>query len=407
MNPLHNPTAIEVDNVLIYIFGISLLMLVGITATMIYFVIKYRRSKNPQPTSEAHSSFWLEATWTLLPTLIVMTMFWYGWVNYLGLRNVPKGAMEIGCTARQWSWQFKYPNGRTSSKLVVPVGKAIKVNLVTLDVLHSFFVPAFRIKRDVVPGMESYVWFEATAPGNYDILCAEYCGTGHAAMVSSVEALSPDEFERWYNPSQPATPTARGRQLLEEHGCLGCHSFDGSSKIAPVFGKLKGQKREITNEGLEREIVIDADYLRRSIREPQVDLVEGYAPIMPAFGKDELNDKDLDQIVQFLLNGEPAPAPGGSKLDGNKLMEENGCFGCHSTDGSRKVGPSFKGLKGRTVEVKRGDQEIELKIDAAYLKRSIKQPKYDVVDGYPAIMPAFDTLSDEEVDAIVKQLLKK
>ena len=124
MNPLTNPTALEVDNVLIYIIGISLLMLLGITVVMIYFVIKYRRSKYPEATSEAHGSFWLETVWTVLPTLVVLTMFWYGWANYLGLRQVPEGALEIKGTGRTWSWQFEYPDGRKTDKLFVPVGRS-------------------------------------------------------------------------------------------------------------------------------------------------------------------------------------------------------------------------------------------------------------------------------------------
>lgn len=130
MNPLTNPTAQAVDEVLIYIFGFSLILLLGITAVTIYFVIRYRRSKNPEPTSDVAHSFWLEAVWTLLPTIIVLTMFWYGWVNYVGLREVPEGALEVKATARMWSWQFEYPDGRRDNKLTVPVGTPVKVTLV-------------------------------------------------------------------------------------------------------------------------------------------------------------------------------------------------------------------------------------------------------------------------------------
>ena len=402
MNPLANPTAQAVDNVLIYIFGVSALLLLGITVATIYLVVKYRRSKYPEPTSDVHGSFWLEAVWTLLPTLIVLSMFWYGWTNFVGLRNVPEGAMEVKAVGRMWSWQFQYENGRTSNKLYAPVGKAIKVNLMSTDVLHSFFMPAFRIKLDAVPGMNTYVWFQAPEAGSYDIFCAEFCGTGHAAMITTAEVLSTEDFERWYAESTTASSdVARGKQLLEEQGCLGCHSFDGSNSIATTFGVLKGTKREIMSDGVKKSIEVDAEYLRRAIRAPGADLVEGFPPIMPAYG-DEISESDLDEIINFLLNGESKPA-----LDGNKLMDNNGCFGCHSNDDSSSIGPGFKGLGTRTSEVKRDGQELKIKVDADYLRRAIREPNEEVVEDYPAIMPSNDHLSDEEVDAIVEELLKK
>lgn len=400
MNPL-NPTALGVDKVLIYIFGSSLLLLAGITTVMIFFVIRYRRSKNPEPTSDSHGNLGLEIIWTVLPTLIVLSMFWYGWTNYKGLRAVPEGAFEVKAVGRMWSWQFQYENGRTSNKLYIPAGKPIKVMLTSNDVLHSFFMPAFRIKRDTVPGVETYVWFQAPETGSYDIFCAEYCGTGHADMITSAEALSDEEFEHWYNEDLAETTVAHGRQLLEDQGCLGCHSFDGSSEIAPTFAKLKGLEREVTSDGQKKKITIDADYLRRAIRAPEADLVEGFPPIMPAYG-DEINEQDLDAIIEYLLEGESE-----SKIDGNKLIEENGCLGCHSTDGSKQVGPSFKGLNGRTSEVNRDGHELKIKVDADYLKRAIREPNHEIVEDYPAIMPSSDHLSDEEIDAIVEELLKK
>ncbi|MCF6180099.1 MAG: cytochrome c oxidase subunit II [Geopsychrobacter sp.] len=400
MNPLTNPTALGVDKVLIYIFGSSLLLLAGITIVMIWFVVRYRRSKCPEPTSDIHGNLWLEIAWTLLPTLIVLSMFWYGWTNYLGLRQVPENAFEVKATGRMWSWQFEYANGRTSNKLYIPVGKPIKVLLTSTDVLHSFFMPAFRIKRDTVPGVDTYVWFQAPEVGSYDIFCAEYCGTGHADMITTAEALSAEEFERWYN-KNPTLVQNHGRQLMVELGCLGCHSFDGSSPIAPKFGKLKGAERNISNEGIKRTIRIDADYLRRAIRAPEADLVENFPPIMPPYG-DEISEKDLDAIIKYLLDGAEEP-----KIDGNKLIKENGCLSCHSTDGSKRVGPSFKGLGKRTSEVKRDGQELKIKVNADYLKRAIREPNHDVVEGYPAIMPPGAQFSDEEVEAIIEELLKK
>ena len=404
MNLPTNPTAQAVDSVLIYIFGFSLLLLLGITIVTLYFVIKYRRSKHPEPTSDAAHSFWLEAVWTLLPTLIVLTMFWYGWSNYLGLRNVPEGAMEVKATARMWSWQFEYPDGRKSNKLYVPVGQPIKVDLVTVDVLHSFFAPAFRIKRDAVPGMQSYVWFEATEAGSYDIFCAEFCGTGHAAMITSIEALPPEEYAAWLQPVE-AAGEPRGLIVINEQGCTGCHSLDGSEGIAPSLFQLTGQLRKVITAGQSKELTIDEDYLRRAIRDPDFEMVEGYDPMMPAYAADAISDADLQAVIDYLLGkvvqGEKP------KLDGRQLLEDYGCFGCHSNDGSELVGPSFKGISTREVRIDRDGANELIKVNRDYLIRAIKQPSADIVEGYPPIMPEGDYLADEEIEAMVEQLLEQ
>jgi cytochrome c oxidase subunit 2 len=390
-----NPTAQAVDSVLIYIFGFSLLLLLGVTLVTLYFVIKYRRSKYPEPTSQVHSNLWLEAVWTLLPTLIVLTMFWYGWSNYLGLRNVPEGAMEVKATARMWSWQFEYPDGRKSNKLYVPVGQPVKVNLVTLDVLHSFFAPAFRIKRDAVPGMQSFVWFEATEAGSYDVFCAEFCGTGHAAMITTIEALPPEEYAAWLHLREP-TDEPRGLSVLNEQGCTGCHNLDGSAGIGPDLFRLADH---------EHGQPFDADHIRRAIRDPNNEVAKGFDPIMPAYGEDQLNEADLQAIIDFLLNKQPSAST--PKLDGHELLEDNGCLGCHSRDGSKLVGPTFQGIAGRKSLIKRGADKLEIQVDADYLRRSIIEPKADIVEGYPAVMPAGDYLSNDELNAIVEYLLQQ
>lgn len=395
MNPLANPTAQSVDNVLIYIFGFSLLLLLGITVATIYMVIKYRRSKYPEPTSETRGNMWLEALWTLLPTLIVLTMFWYGWTNYTGLREVPEDALEIKATARMWSWSFEYPDGRRTNKLYVPVNQPIKVLLYSTDVLHSFFAPAFRIKRDAVPGMETYIWFEATEPGSYDIFCAEYCGVGHSDMTTSVEALSETDYAAWSQPRQPSGES-RGLTLLNEQGCTGCHSLDGSEGIGPSLYHLS------THEGGQP---FDAEHIRRAIRDPGIEVAKGYEPIMPTYGEEQLGEEDLQSIIDYLLgNQQESAAP---KLDGHELLEHNGCLGCHSTDGSESIAPTFKGIGGRQVTIIRDGQELTIAVDADYLRRALLKPNADLVKGFPEIMPSADYLSDDEIEALVQYLLNR
>ena len=297
MNPSQLISTTEaIDPVFFFIFGASLLLLLGITLAVILFLVRYHRSRAPEPTSTAESNLWLEIVWTVLPTLLVMAMFWYGWKEYLVLRTVPKGAMEITATARMWSWSFSYPDGSTSSKLYVPVGKPIKVNLVSQDVIHGFFLPAFRVKRDIVPGMDNFAWFVAQKPGSYDLFCSQYCGTNHSAMITTVEALTEHDFAEWQKESGKKEGTS-GHELLEKHGCLGCHSEDGSPRIGPSFKGFWGRKTLVTTGGTEHEIVADDAYLRRSIKEPAADLVKGFPPVMPPF---TLSEDELKVISDYL-----------------------------------------------------------------------------------------------------------
>jgi len=301
VNPVHLQTTTEaIDPVFMFIFGACLVLLIGITAAMITFVIRYHRSRAPEPTSQVESNLWLEIVWSAFPTLLVMAMFWYGWAGYRALRDVPKGAMEVTATARTWSWEFRYDNGKTSPRLYVPAGKPVRVELVSKDVIHGFFLPAFRVKRDVVPGMSNYAWFVATKPGSYDLFCSQYCGTGHSAMITTVEALPEAEFAAWLSQGTGGGAAVKidGGKLAREKGCLGCHSLDGSPGVGPSFKGLMGRSVVVITSGGERTITVDDAYLRRSIREPQADLVKGFQPIMPTFN--DLKEEEIEALVEFM-----------------------------------------------------------------------------------------------------------
>lgn len=297
MNPVRLMSTTEaIDPVFMFIFGACLVLLLGITAAVLFFVVRYHRSRAPEATSSASGNLWLEIVWTALPTLLVLAMFYYGWAGYLSLRNVPQGAMEVTATARQWSWNFSYPNGTTSPKLFVPVGTPIKVNLVSQDVIHGFFIPAFRIKRDMVPGMANHAWFVATKPGSYDLFCSQYCGTSHSAMITTVEALPEAEFAAWLKRGHEGEEH-RGHEMLEKYGCLGCHSEDGSPKVGPSLKGIWGRGVTVVTGGTERTITVDETYLRRSIQEPGADVVKGFPAIMPSF---TLQDEELKAIMDYL-----------------------------------------------------------------------------------------------------------
>jgi cytochrome c oxidase subunit 2 len=289
-----------VENVFLYIAAISVFLLVLITFLMIYFVIQYRRSRNPKP-EDIQGSLWLEITWTVVPTLLVMTMFYYGFTGFQALKKVPEGAIKIKVVARQWSWLFEYENGVKASELKVPVGKPINLLLTSQDVIHSFYMPAFKIKQDAVPGMVNHLWFRPTEVGTYDVLCAEYCGLQHSYMLTKVIVLPEEEFDQWYQKGKEemAAKIPSRAQLFEEKGCRACHSIDGTSLVGPTVKGLFGKTVTVLTDGRERQVVANEDYVKRSLLEPNEDIVKGFPPIMPS-QKGLITDKEIEEIIAYI-----------------------------------------------------------------------------------------------------------
>jgi cytochrome c oxidase subunit 2 len=214
--------------------------------------------------------------------------------------------MVVKVIARQWSWRFEYANGFQTDKLIVPVDTPVEVQIVSEDVIHSFFVPAFRIKQDAVPGLTTRAWFSANVAGSYDILCAEYCGLLHSQMRSVVVAVPPEQFSKWYNGEDieivgvaPPTGPPGGGQLVSHFGCASCHSSDGSALVGPTFKGLFGGPARIVDDGKTRTIVVDESYLRRHILDHDGEIMEGYPDVMLAF-RGKITDQELDQIVQYI-----------------------------------------------------------------------------------------------------------
>ena len=187
----------EVDALFAYIVALSLIVLIGITVAMIYFVIRYSRKRNPVPKN-IEGNLTLEILWTGIPLLLFISMFYFGWVGYKNMRNAPADALQIKVTARMWQWSFEYPNGLKTDTLYVPVSKPVRVDLHSLDVNHAFFIPAFRVKKDVYPNKQNDAWFQSEKIGRYDIACAEYCGLNHSYMYSAVHIMEQKEFDRWF-----------------------------------------------------------------------------------------------------------------------------------------------------------------------------------------------------------------
>jgi cytochrome c oxidase subunit 2 len=297
----------KVDAVFLYISALTIAFLVFITFLMIYFVVRYRRSRG-EAAHDIHGHTFLEVLWTGIPLVLFFSMFYYGWTNYRYLREVPRDAMVIQVTARQWAWSFTYPNGRQTSELYVAIGRPIRLNLKSLDVLHGFYVPAFRIKADVVPGKENYTWFQATQLGDFDIECTVMCGVNHSYMLSKVRVIPEADFSRWYfgdSADAPALAQAKtatpepecGERLFKLKGCVSCHSTDGSKLVGPTWKGLYGSKVALLTDGKETTVTADDDYIKRSITHPPKEVVKGFAPQMP---KADLKERDIADLLAFI-----------------------------------------------------------------------------------------------------------
>jgi cytochrome c oxidase subunit 2 len=288
-----------VNNVFLFILVICVFLLALITFLMVYFVIRYRRERHPQ-SADIEGSTWLEVTWTVIPTLIVLTMFYYGLTGFQFLKKVPEGAMVVRVIARQWSWLFQYENGAKDPELRVPVGRPIKLILTSQDVIHGFYAPAFRIKQDAVPGMTTYLWFQPTQAGTFDVMCSQYCGLEHSHMLTKIIALPEEEFIKWYQGKKEEVALkgpSLGSKLYQEKGCFACHSTDGTPRVGPSFKGLFGKKEEVISGGKGETVVVDEAFIRKFISEPNVVHIEGYPPIMP---KISMTDEELMALVDYI-----------------------------------------------------------------------------------------------------------
>ena len=298
-----------------YITGISLFLLAGLTLTMLYFVYRYNKKRNKVATQIEGSTI-LEVTWTVIPILLALSMFHYGWVGWEPLSKPPKDAMTVTSVARMWNFSFNYENGKQNAELVVPVNKPVKINLMSLDVIHSLFIPAFRIKLDIVPGRQKVMWFLPRVEGKYDIFCAEYCGLSHSNMRSSVIVLSQKKFDKWYIDttkvslvSSKAGPAAEGDAIMKVKGCFVCHSTDGSRLVGPSYLNLWGSKQKLLRDGNEATVTVDEAYVTRSIYEPNADIVKGYPKNLMQSFNGVVSKDDLTKIFAYLKSLNESNAP--------------------------------------------------------------------------------------------------
>jgi cytochrome c oxidase subunit 2 len=264
-------------------------------------VIHFNRKKGKE-ARQFTGSMKLEILWTVVPLVLVMLMFWVGWKAFAPMRKVPADAMVIKAIGRMWEWEFIYGDSLKSKELVLPINKPVKLELISEDVNHSLFIPAFRVKEDVVPGYDNYLWFTPNYIGDYEILCTEYCGLLHSAMTSKTRIVEQEEFDRWYEELTAAAfiPEPEGLKLLRNTGCLACHSLDASKLVGPSFAGLYGSQRTVISGNTETTVTADDAYITSSIYNPNDVIVAGYGKNLMQSYSELLSEADIAVITGYL-----------------------------------------------------------------------------------------------------------
>lgn len=310
---MYSNTGIEASNYVstynaafYFITGVSLLLLLGLTFTMLYFVFRYNRKKNLVAT-QIEGNTLLEVLWTVIPIILSLVMFYFGWAGWKPTTKPPKDAMNITSVARMWSFLFIYENGKQSPDLIIPVNTPVKINLVSLDVIHSLFIPAFRIKSDMIPGREKMMWFLSQKEGEYDLYCAEYCGLRHSYMNANVKVLSNEKFTSWYADSskvikvaEGSGPGAEGEAIMNAQGCFACHTSDGSKLIGPSYLNLFGEQQVVIRDGKEVTVTVNEEYIKKSVLDPNSEITKGYPRGLMQSYQGTLSDDDILKIIEYL-----------------------------------------------------------------------------------------------------------
>ena len=402
----------DVDQAFVIVTVITLFLFIVTIGSMLFFLFKYRASKHSAEKTENIKHYTpIEVAWTVIPTILMMVVFYFGLESLRVQRTMPKddNAINIKVTAQRWFWTFEYENGKKSAELYVPINSNIKLTMSApvTDVLHSFYVPAFRAKEDIIPGQTTKLWFNANTLGKFDIQCAEYCGTRHSYMRSFVHVVENESYKEWLNPKTETSEKNEEQKpmdLMAQYGCVGCHSFDGTTLVGPSLKDIYNKEVSVLSNGKLKTIKRDELYLKNSILSPNKEIVEGFSPnLMPSF-QGVIQEKELNTIINFLKGEKVKKVPPKiKKIDGKAIISNNGCIGCHSIDGTRIVGPTFKGIFNRKTMVTKDGKAVEVISDETYLRNSIINPSSEVVESYQNIMPPFKgVLNDDEINAIIE-----
>jgi cytochrome c oxidase subunit 2 len=303
--------ASQVDGIYFFMLAVTAFFSLLIAGLVVLFAVKYRRRHEDEVGVAIHGSLALELLWTIIPFLITLVMFVWGAKVFFDLYRAPAGAMEIYVVGKQWMWKVQHMDGqREINELHVPVGRPVKLVMGSEDVLHSYFIPAFRVKADVVPGRYNMLWFIASKPGRYHLFCAEYCGTNHSGMIGTIIAMEPTEFQSWLGGGTPAdTPAAAGEKLFQSQACVTCHR-EGAAIPAPLLTNVFGHAVKLQDGST---VIADEAYIRESIMFPQAKIVAGYQPVMPTF-QGLITEEQLLQLIAYVKSlSTPGSAPGGTQ----------------------------------------------------------------------------------------------
>jgi cytochrome c oxidase subunit II len=298
----------QIDAIYFFMVAVTAFFALLIAALVVIFAVKYRRRNDEEIGVAIHGSLVLELLWTVVPLGIVMVMFAWGAKVFFDMYRPPKGAMEIFIVGKQWMWKVQHPDGtREINELHVPIGRPVKLIMGSEDVIHSYYIPAFRVKADVIPGRYNSLWFTATKPGKYKLFCAEYCGTRHSGMIGWVTAMEPLDFQAWLGGGTTTTtsPVAAGEKLFNELACNTCHT-PGPQSRGPALNGIYGKSIELQGGG---KVTVDDPYIRESIVNPQAKVVAGYQPIMPTF-QGLVTEEQLLQLLAYVRAlGQQSPPP--------------------------------------------------------------------------------------------------
>jgi len=293
--------AVQVDNLYKFLLISSFIACAILLGGMIYFVIKYKRKTDHDKTPYITHNTFLEFLWSFIPLVIFLAVFAWGWYIYHDMRKMPTNALEIHVMGKQWAWEIEYKSGVKSTDIVVPIDTDVKLIMTSQDVLHSFYVPSFRIKQDVVPGRYTALWFRANKLGDFHVFCTEYCGTQHSAMLAKLKVVSQKDYEAWLieEAASSTLPLAqRGEKLFKVKACAGCHStVDNAVKVGPTLWKKFGGEEELADN---QKATIDENYLRESILNPNAHIVKGFNPnVMPSFSG-QLSETELSALLEYI-----------------------------------------------------------------------------------------------------------
>lgn len=290
----------EIDRAFYFVHWTSVIIFIGIIITMSLFVYKYRRRTPDDRPALVEPSTVLEASWIAIPVVLVLIIFNWGFQGFIKLATPPPDAYQINVTARMWLWEFEYPNGvRSTGELHVPVDRPVRLQMSSEDVIHSFFVPAFRVKQDVLPNRYSSVWFEATKAGEYQAFCTEYCGTQHSNMLATVVVHEREDFDEWLQSGggMEDLPLAElGARVFQQQACQACHTTDGGPSVGPTLQGLFGSTRQFTDG---TSAVADENYLRESILDPGAKIVQGFQNLMPP-SYTGLSEREVNGLIEFI-----------------------------------------------------------------------------------------------------------